>query len=255
MATPLRNIVQSMASQVRFSTMRGSPAVQALVLVIGDEPQMRRLLVSALASFGYRSLHVGTKGGPLTRAVGHEPDLVVVDVSHPDVDGVGLTNRLRDWTAAPILALLGDGREKERAEVLDAGANDYLVKPFATGDLLGRVRVWLRQVGRTHKPHIPPQANAPRLVIDRTKRSLLVDGREVHLTPLECKLLLALARSPGLAMTDRQILDAVWGPDDAPQAQYLRAQVRQLRQKIEGDPARPRYLLAEPGGGYRLKLG
>ena len=181
MATPLRNIVQSMASQVRFSTMRGSPAVQALVLVIGDEPQMRRLLVSALASFGYRSLHVGTKGGPLTRAVGHEPDLVVVDVSHPDVDGVGLTNRLRDWTAAPILALLGDGREKERAEVLDAGANDYLVKPFATGDLLGRVRVWLRQVGRTHKPHIPPQANAPRLVIDRTKRSLLVDGREVHL--------------------------------------------------------------------------
>jgi two-component system KDP operon response regulator KdpE len=255
MPTPLRDIVQSMASQVRFSKMRGSPAVQALVLVVEDEPQMRRMLVSALASFGYRSLHVGTRGGPLTRAVGHEPDLVVVDVSHPEVDGVGLTSRLRAWTSAPILALLGHGREKERIEVLDAGANDYLVKPFATGDLLGRVRVWLRQVGRTRMTHVPTGAIASHLVIDREKRSLLVDGREVHLTPLECKLLLALARSPGLAMTDRQILDAVWGPDDSPPPQYLRAQVRQLRQKIEGDPTRPRHLLAEPGGGYRLKLG
>jgi two-component system KDP operon response regulator KdpE len=243
-----------MVSQVPSSKMRGSPAVQALVLVVEDEPQMRRLLVSALASFGYRSLHVGTRGGPLTRAVGHEPDLVVVDLGHPEIDGVGLTSRIREWTSAPILALLAHGRERERVEVLDAGANDYLVKPFATGDLLGRVRVWLRQVGRMRKPHVPAQANAPRLEIDRERRSLLVDGREVHLTPLECKLLLVLSRSPGRSMTDRQLLDAVWGPGDAPQAQYLRAQVRQLRQKIEGDPGRPRHLLTEPGGGYRLKL-
>jgi two-component system KDP operon response regulator KdpE len=243
-----------MYRHVPSSKMRGSPAIQALVLVVEDEPQMRRLLVSALASFGYRSLHVGTVGGPLTRAVGHEPDLVVVDVSHPDVDGVGLTTRLRDWTSAPILALLAHGREKERVELLDAGASDYLVKPFATADLLGRVRVWLRQVGRARKPHIPPQALAPHLEIDRERRVLVVDGREVHLTPLECKLLVALERHPGRAMTDRQILDAVWGLNDAPQPQYLRAQVRQLRQKIEGDPGRPRHLLTEPGGGYRLKL-
>jgi two-component system, OmpR family, KDP operon response regulator KdpE len=234
--------------------MRGSPAVQALVLVVEDEPQMRRLLVSALASFGYRSLHVGTTGGPLTRAVGHEPDLVVVDVSQPDVDGVTLTRRLRDWTTAPILALLAHGREKERVELLDAGANDYLVKPFATGELLGRVRVWLRQVGRMRRSPGAQMAHGPRLEIDRERRALVVDGHEVHLTPLECKLLLALARSPGRTMTERQILDAVWGPDEAPQPQYLRAQVRQLRQKIEGDPGRPRHLLAEPGGGYRLKL-
>jgi two-component system, OmpR family, KDP operon response regulator KdpE len=243
-----------MYRHVPSSKMRGSPAIQALVLVVEDEPQMRRMLVSALASFGYRSLHVGTVGGPLTRAVGHEPDLVVVDVSHPDVDGVGLTTRLRDWTSAPILALLAHGREKERAELLDAGASDYLVKPFATGDLLGRVRVWLRQVGRVRKRHVPPQALAPHLEIDRERRVLVVDGREVHLTPLECKLLVALERHPGRAMTDRQILDAVWGSNDAPQPQYLRAQVRQLRQKIEGDPGRPRHLLTEPGGGYRLKL-
>jgi two-component system KDP operon response regulator KdpE len=255
MTTLLPNLVQSMAIEVPFSKMRGSPAVQALVLVVEDEPQMRRMLVSALASFGYRSLHVGARGGPLTRAVGHEPDLVVVDVSHPDVDGVGLTTRLRDWTSAPILALLGQGRERERVELLDAGASDYLVKPFATSDLLGRVRVWLRQVRRTPSPNASPTANAPRLVIDRERRALVVDGREVHLTPLECKLLLALARSPGRAMTDRQLLDAVWGANEAPREQYLRAQVRQLRQKIEGDPGHPRHLLTEPGGGYRLKLG
>ena len=243
-----------MHRQLPFSKMHGSPAVQALVLVVEDEPQMRRLLVSALASFGYRSLHVGTKGGLLTRAVAHEPDLVVVDVGQAEVDGVGLTARLRDWTSAPILALLAHGREKERVELLDAGANDYLVKPFATEDLLGRVRVWLRQVGRLRKPHVPLQGGARRLEIDGERRVLLVDGREVHLTPLECKLLLVLARNPGRAMTDRQILDAVWG-DDAPQPQYLRAQVRQLRQKIEGNPDRPRHLLTESGGGYRLKLG
>jgi two-component system KDP operon response regulator KdpE len=244
-----------MVRQVPFSKMRGAPLVQALVLVVEDEPQMRHLLVSALASFGYRSLHVGSKGGPLTRAVGHEPDLVVVDVGQPEVDGVTLTARLREWTSAPILALMSHGREKERAELLDAGANDYLVKPFAAGDLLGRVRVWIRQVGRARRPHIPGQPGVRRLEIDRARRALLVDGREVHLTPLECKLLLALARSPGRAMTDRQILDAVWGLADAPRPQYLRAQVRQLRQKIEGDPGRPQHLLAEPGGGYRLKLG
>jgi two-component system KDP operon response regulator KdpE len=244
-----------MHSHVPFSHMRGSPAVQALVLVIEDEPQMRRMLVSALASFGYRSLHVGTNGRPLTRAVGHEPDLVVLDVSQPDVDGVGLTTRLREWTSAPIVAIVAHAREKEWLRLLEAGADDYLVRPFATDDLLGRVRGWLRQGGRVRNSRPPPQASAPRLEIDRARRVLLVDGREVHVTPLECKLLLILARHPGRAMTDRQILDAVWGPDAAPQPQYLRAQVRQLRQKIEADPARPRHLTTEPGGGYRLKLG
>jgi two-component system KDP operon response regulator KdpE len=255
MRTPLPSLVQAMANQVPFSKVRGSPAVQALVLVVEDEPQMRRMLVSALASFGYRSLHVGLKGGPLTRAVGHEPDLVVVDVSHPDVDGVGLTTRLRGWTSAPILALLGQGRERERNELLDAGASDYLVKPFATSDLLGRVRVWLRQVTHARSPHVPTQTPAQRLVIDRERRALVVEGREVHLTPLECKLLLALARSPGRAMTDSQLQEELWGPGEAPRAQYLRAQVRQLRQKIEADPSHPRHLLTEPGGAYRLKLG
>jgi two-component system, OmpR family, KDP operon response regulator KdpE len=241
--------------RVPSSKLRGSPAVQALVLIVDDDPQMRRMLASALASFGFRSLHVGTTGGPLTRAGGHQPDLVIVDVSQPDIDGVGLTSRLRDWTSAPILALLAHGREKEPVELLDAGASDYLVKPFVTQDLLGRVRVLLK-VGRARKPHVPPYAIAPGLEIDIERRVLVVDGREVHLTPLERKLLAALARNPGRTMTNRQILDAVWGSNDAPQPQYLCAQLRHLRQKIEADPRRPRHLLTEPGGGgHRLKLG
>jgi two-component system KDP operon response regulator KdpE len=243
-----------MYRHVPSSKMGRSPVVQGLVLVVDDEPQTRRMLATALASFGYRSLHVGTMGGPLTRAGGHQPDLVVVDVSRPSIDGVGLTTHLRAWTSAPILALLADGREKERVELLDAGASDYLVKPFATEDLLGRVRVWLR-AGRGRKPHVPPYAIAPGLEIDIERRVLVVDGREVHLTPLERKLLVALARNPGRTMTNRQILDAVWGSNDAPQPQYLCAQLRQLRQKIEADPRRPRHLLTEPGGGHRLKLG
>ncbi len=147
--------------RVPSSKLRGSPVVQALVLILDDEPQMRRRLASALASFGYRSLHVGTMGAPLTRGGGHQPDLVIVDVSQPD--GVGLTARLRDWTSAPILALLVHGREKERVELLDAGASDYLVKPFATEDLLGRVRVLLegRACAKAARPALCDCARTP----------------------------------------------------------------------------------------------
>jgi two-component system KDP operon response regulator KdpE len=234
-------------------------AVQPLVLVVEDEPQMRRLLVSALATVGYRSLHVETTDGTLLRIVGHEPDLILVDVSQPEVDAVGLTTQLREWTSAPILAIVGEGRERERAEVLDAGANDYVVRPFATADLLARVRVWLRQEARARglrpgpAPSSPP-AKPGKLQIDRERRTLLVEGREVHLTPLECKLLLALAKTRSKSMTEKQLLAAVWGTRGTPDAAYLRAQVRHLRQKIEADPSRPRHLLSGPGGGYRLKL-
>jgi two-component system KDP operon response regulator KdpE len=245
-----------MLPRVPSSPIGRPAAVQPLVLVVEDEPQMRRIIVSALATVGYRSLHVETKVRTLGRVVGHEPDLVLLDVSQPGVDGVGLTTQLREWTAAPILALTGPVRDRERLDVLDAGASDYLVKPFTTADLLARVRVWLRQEARTRREGAAskPKTKAPRLQIDRERRSLLVDGQEVHLTPLECKLLIVLARNPGKAMSEKQILAAVWGTKSAPQAQYLRAQVRQLRQKIEGDPTRPRHLLTGVGGGYRLKL-
>ncbi|MGD0679947.1 MAG: winged helix-turn-helix domain-containing protein, partial [Polyangiaceae bacterium] len=213
-----------------------------------------RSLVSMLATHGFRTLQASTRAGPLTRAVGHQPDLVLLDVSHAAVDGVALTTRLRDWTVAPIVAILARSRENQRAAILDAGANDYIVRPFATADLLARTRVWLREKARMQAQRFASDVSTERLRIDRDRRTMFIDGREVHITPLECKLLLALAHNSGRAMTEEQILAAVWGAKDATRAQYLRTHVRQLRQKLERDPSRPRYLVTE-AGGYRLKLG
>jgi len=234
---------------------RGAAATQPLVLVVEDEPHAGQSLVSTLATHGFRTLHAGSRAGALTRAVGHEPNLLLVDVGDPGIDGVGLTARLREWTSAPIVVLLGRGREQERGAILDAGANDYLVRPFATDALVTRMRVWLRETERAHSTRAPFDARTERVRIDRDRRSLFVEGREIHITPLEQKLLLTLAHNPGRSMSEEQILAAVWGPKSTTRAQYLRAQVRQLRQKIEKDPARPRYLVTEAGGGYRLKLG
>jgi two-component system KDP operon response regulator KdpE len=233
--------------------MAGPTAVQPLVLVIDDEPQMRRFLVSALATNGFRSLHVGARAALLARAVAHDPDLILLDVSDPGVDAVGLTARLRERTAAPILVVLADGNEEDRVAVLDAGANDYVAEPFGTGDLLARMRVWLRQGTRAKRSGSASEPSAERFRLDRERHSLFVEGRQVHVTPLEYKLLAALSRSPASAMTEDQLVAAVWGPG-ASQKQYLRAHVRQLRQKIERDPSYPRYLVTDAGGRYRLKL-
>lgn len=232
----------------------GPAAVQPLVLVVEDDPQMRRFLVSTLASDGFRSLHAASQTETLTRAAAHEPDLVLIDISRAGIDGVGLVTRLRQWVAAPVLVVLGQSTEQERSALLDAGANDYITKPFGTGDLLARVRVWLRQAARVQRPRAAALAAIDRFRIDRERKSLFVDGREVHITPLEYKLLTVLAHKPGAVMTEEEILGAVWDPKTAPRAPYLRAQIRQVRQKIERDPARPRHLLSEHGG-YRLKLG
>ena len=232
----------------------GPAAMQPLVLVVDDAPETGRLLAFTVASHGFRTLHAGTRTRALTQAVGQAPDLVLLDVSNAS-DGVGMATRLREWTAAPILVLLSRTKDSERAAVLDAGANDYLEKPFATVDLLARIRVWLRQVARVRGDGVPHDPGLEALRIDRDRRTLYVEGREVHITPLECKLLLTLAHRPGKSMTEEQILIAVWGVGSATRLQYLRAQVRQLRQKLERDPARPRFLVTEPRGAYRLKLG
>jgi two-component system KDP operon response regulator KdpE len=235
------------------SAPRGSTADQPLVLVVEDEPQMRRFLVSALSTHGFRSVHVGTQASTRSPGVGHEPDLIVADVGHPGLDGVTLTAALREWTAAPLVAVLNPSREEERAAVLDAGANDYLIKPFGTGDLLARVRVWLKQASRLKRPRPQGEPAGGSVRIDRDRRCLIVDGREVHITPLEYRLLETLARAPA-PKTEQEILRAVWGTAAPPPVQDLRAHVRQLRQKIERDPTRPRHLVSEPGGAYRLEL-
>jgi two-component system KDP operon response regulator KdpE len=247
------NVAQAAVRSPSAPMMNGPAVGQPVVLVVEDEPQMRRFLVSALAENGLRTVHVGTRAGMRAGAVAHDPDLVVLDVGNVGTDGVGLTARLRQWTAAPIVAVLDSSAEVQRNRLLDAGADDYLVKPFESADLLARVRVWLKQSGRT-RSRFEPDAAFPHLRIDRDRHCLVVDGREVHITPLEYKLLDTLART-SVAMSEAQVLHAVWGRGDIPPVQYLRAHLRQLRHKIEKDPTRPRHLVGEPSAGYRLRLG
>jgi two-component system, OmpR family, KDP operon response regulator KdpE len=236
------------------STMNTPVAGRPVVLVVEDEPQMRRFLVLTLSAHGFHSVQVGTRTNVHARLAGHEPDLIVLDIGHPGIDGVSVTSRMRSWTTAPIVAVLNPTREEQRTAVLDAGASDYLVKPFGTADLLGRVRVWLKQAAHLKRPRAPTDAAAKGVRLDAERRSLIVEGREVHITPLDYKLLQTLARADAIAMTEERLLQAVWGPNSLPPVQYLRARLRQLRQKIERDPTRPRYLLKEPNGGYRIKI-
>jgi len=232
--------------------MSRGPGVQPLVLLVDEEPG-KRLLVSALANHGFRCLRAGADPEALTLAVRHEPDLVLLDASPRGVDAVGLTTQLREWTSAPILVLLARCRSRVKTTLLDAGASDYVLKPVATVDLVARMRVWLRQ--RQQRQRSTYEPGADRLKIDRERRVIFVDGREVHLTPIECKILLALARRPGTPMKEAQIVARVWGRGSRPRAQHLHAHVSRLRQKIERDPTQPAYLVSDDHGGYRLRLG
>ncbi len=232
-------------------------AVQPLVLVVADDSEQRRSLVSALAANGFRSLEAGPGSAALTHTAMHAPDLVLVDVN-ADVnrrvpEGIGVAARLRDRTSAPILVVLADPDEPSRVAVLEAGANDYIVRPFGVRDLVARIRVWLKQGARPRAARAPVEVPRERLRLDAERRSLFVDGREVHVTPIERKLVIALVRSGGEGMTEGQAIAAVWGRLAQAQARYLRMLIRQLRQKIERDPSHPRHLLSTAEGGYRLK--
>jgi two-component system, OmpR family, KDP operon response regulator KdpE len=237
-----------------MSRTSGSAAVQPLVLVVEAEPHLGCPLVSTLANHGFRTLHAGDRGRALMRAMSHEPDLVLVDAGSPGTDSAALTGRLRESTSAAIVVLLEPWAEDQTVGVLEAGANDYLVKPFATAALLSRMRVWLHAGARARGSPVPPESRGDRIRIVRERRLLFVEGREVHITPLECKLLLTLARGAGGPISEEQIVAALWASGSSTRGQHLRALIRQLRQKIEKDPIRPRHLVTEIGGGYRLKL-
>ncbi|HLK35797.1 MAG TPA: response regulator transcription factor [Polyangiaceae bacterium] len=232
--------------------MSGPFGVQPLILVVEGDSNAGRSLVSTLAAHGFRTLRALARAGTVTLGGSLEADLILMDGSHPDVDAVGLTAKLRERTTAPILVLLERSRVAQRAAVLDAGASDYMVSPAAPLDLLARMRVWLRQAARMRHQRPGMEMVSERVSIDRDRRSVFVEGREIHITPLECKLLLTLA---GRSLTEEQIVAAVWGTKAAGRSHYLRAHVRQLRQKLERNPSSPRYLVTEAGGGYRLKLG
>jgi two-component system KDP operon response regulator KdpE len=222
-----------------------------LILIIEDEAPIRRFLRTALEGAGYRSLEAASGEEGLTLAASHNPDLVLLDLGLPDCDGLEVIARLRQWSAAPIIVLSARDKERDKIDGLDAGADDYLTKPFAVGELNARVRAALRRAAR---PGAEPAAvlHWPGLKVDLERRQVWADDREVRLTPIEFKLLAHLAANAGKVVTHGQLLRAVWGGAGPEQAHYPRIYVHQLRHKIEPDPARPRYIRTEPGVGYRL---
>ncbi len=228
--------------------------VPYVVLVIEDEPQMLKFLRASLGAEGYRVLEATTGSEGLSLARSHNPDLVLLDLGLPDMDGMDVTQKLREWSATPILVISARGREDDKVRALDAGADDYLTKPFGTGELLARIRVARRHKERSAGARVDPVITVGDLSIDLDKRVVLSSGNEVHLTPNEYKLFALLMKNAGKVLTHRQLLKDVWGPSYASQTQYLRVYMGQLRHKLERDAARPRYLVTEPGVGYRLKL-
>lgn len=229
----------------------GPEATAPLVLLVEDELPMRRFLRAALQAHGYRFLEAGTAREGTDLAASHQPDLILLDLGLPDLDGLELTRRLREWTITPIIVLSARGREDDKIHALDAGADDYLTKPFGTGELMARIRVALR-----HRPGSAQEApvfEAGDLRVDQAKRQVFRRGEEVHLTPTEYKLLIALVKHAGKVLTHDQLLKEVWGRAKGAQPLYLRVYMAQLRHKLEADAARPQLLLTEPGVGYRLR--
>jgi two-component system KDP operon response regulator KdpE len=223
-----------------------------LVLLVEDEAQMRKFLHASLTADGYRLVETATAADALTQATARNPDLVLLDLGLPDRPGLEVIRTLRGWSAVPIIVISARGQEQDKIDALDAGADDYLTKPFGTGELLARLRVALRHAERFGREPEPMFSAGP-IRVDLVRRIVTVDDREVHLTPLEFKLLATLAKHGGKVMTHRQLLKEVWGPTYVEQTQYLRVYMAQLRHKLEVDAARPRYLVTEPGIGYRLR--
>jgi two-component system KDP operon response regulator KdpE len=222
------------------------------ILVIEDEPPLQKFLRLTLATQDYNVIEAATGEQGLRHAVMGRPDLVILDLGLPDMDGVEVTRRLREWTAIPIIVVSARGKEQDKVVALDAGADDYLTKPFGVAELLARVRVVLRHLAAADRDTGDPVFESGSLRVDLAKREVTVGGEAVHLTPNEFKLLTILIRNAGKVMTHRQLLKEVWGPGSSEETHYLRVYMNQLRQKLEPDASRPKHLLTEPGVGYRL---
>ena len=222
------------------------------VLVIEDDAQIRRFLRATLASHGYKLTEARTGNEGISLAASQRPDLIILDLGLPDLDGLTVTRRIRQWSRTPILVLSARGQESDKIGALDAGADDYVTKPFGVGELMARMRVAIRHGSRTEGGIDEPVFETGKLQVDLARRVVTVDGKEIHLTPTEYHLLSILVRHAGKVVTQRQLLREVWGPQYESQSHYLRIYMKQLRDKIEATPARPRYLRTEPGVGYRL---
>ncbi len=228
--------------------------MKPLILVIEDDPQIRRFLRATLTAEDYQFHEAVNAQEGIAQAATRQPALVLLDLGLPDQDGLEVIREIRRWSQMPVVVVSARGQEKDKISALDLGADDYVAKPFAVGELLARIRAALRRAA-------PAAADGANSIIrfgdveaDFEKRLITVGGREVHLTPNEYKLLQVLIKYAGRVVTQRQLLNEVWGPQHTEQSQYLRVYVAQLRRKLERDPARPRYLQTEPGIGYRLSF-
>ena len=225
------------------------------ILIVEDDPQIRRFLRATLAAEQYRYHEALTAAEGLAQANARQPDLILLDLGLPDQDGLEVIRALRVTSQTPIIVLSARGQEKDKVDALDLGADDFVSKPFAVGELLARIRAALRRAATIRDGSEGTVFRAGSLLVDLNGRIVRVDEVEIHLTPIEFRLLETLVRHAGKLVTQRQLLIEVWGPQHSEQAQYLRVYMAQLRRKLEADPARPRHLRTEPGVGYRLVTG
>jgi two-component system KDP operon response regulator KdpE len=234
--------------------MTDSSGDEGLILLIEDDTQMQRLLRIILKGHGYRLVESATGQEGLMQAATRAPDIILLDLGLPDIDGLEVTRRLREWSDIPIIVISAREQELDKIKALDAGADDYLTKPFGAGELVARIRVAMRhkairQAGQNESVFI-----LRNLRVDLVHRTVFLNEKEIHLTPIEYKLLTVLIKNAGKVVTHRQLLKEVWGPSSLSETQYLRVYMTQLRHKLEEDPARPCFLINEPGVGYRLKF-
>jgi two-component system KDP operon response regulator KdpE len=222
----------------------------ARVLIVDDESAIRRFLRVSLSAHGYAIFEAENGLAALLAVVADRPDLVILDLGLPDLDGIEVTRLLREWTHIPIIILSVRGQETDKIAALDAGADDYVTKPFGAGELLARMRVALRRAGRSSAE---PVFTSDDLTVDLARRQVTVAGREVQLTPTEYDLLRVLAMNAGKVLTHRQLLHEVWGMGYEQEMHMLRVNISNLRRKIEPNLTRPHYILTEPGVGYRLR--
>jgi two-component system, OmpR family, KDP operon response regulator KdpE len=222
------------------------------ILVIEDEAPICHFIETTLAGAGYRMVIAKSGKEGLTQAMAWNPEVIVLDLGLPDIDGLEVIRRLREWTFKPIIVLTARVQEHDKVAALDLGADDYLTKPFSVAELLARIRVALRRTARTETGQSLFELGD--LQVDLEKRRVFVAKEEIHLSPTEYKLLAVLVSHAGKVITHRQLLKEVWGPLHADETQYVRVYMRQLRNKLEASPAQPRYLLTELGVGYRLRV-
>lgn len=228
------------------------PTKSPKILIIEDESEIRKFLRASLLGNGYRIIESPTGEDGLQQLRDEKPSLVLLDLGLPDIDGQTVIHGTRKWSSIPIIVLSARGNETDKIKALDNGADDYLTKPFGVGELLARIRAALRRL-----PDAPSERDAAPFVlgdlrVDFDRHQVFLGAKEVHLTPIEHRLLTALVRRNGKLVTHRQLLKEVWGPDCVFENHYLRVYMAHLRRKIESDPSRPQYLLTEPGIGYRL---